>query len=1000
MTRTMTAVALLLAVAAAPATSQARFDRGNVGLPPSTPGFEPGDPPPPPPPPPPLSIQSVGVDFIEISVRPPAGRVSQLVKQAPGGAFVPFGSVTPGVNAVVRDPNLGVGKEYCYRITVLGGTAGPDQSTTRCATTDWRVGFEGAGISAAESARVLRLFDWRDTETLAEGTEDEPALYHMNVLVEGSDPLTEQGLRTMGMHVQAQPIFEQELDGWDDGQAVARPCNSDVGPVITQVASAATAARVRDVGVARPTSGCVPIGRWLFAAVPGRIYNEIRDRMLEQIGRGEAPGIRALVFRRVPVAAALAPGVSRHVLNYQYLGEQGFDFNAIQRCFVQDGTTFCQTQQEILGWLTRKIVHWVVEIGDRIVEGVRATIGRIKRLIKGEVRLDLNFNLLNTDPAFGSGEIMRSGWSGEPLYLEHVKVEVRQGLAAFYGETDDQGYVTLFVAKNSDTKVCIQVENDTAELTEYLIEKTICVANLGSLSDYTRRTIDVQHPYLNALAGMTDARRYMQRIAGFEMPKITVLVGSQADELAVAGRSFTPCMGRRPGLLGLGADLLGALGSLLNPAFLLATTATEFFYSVDMILRTDQDDSRGVPVHEYGHAVMCEMLAKQGLDAFEMAWTDVIISTASQAPDSQASYLNEAFADFLTEQIVGGTNYFSPSASFDSMDVHYCPAGATCFDENFGSEATFSDQVARIASILHDAFDGNPQGLGPNDGSDWQQLASGAPLTYVGSADSDLKDEGVRLPGTDLITLFEHWDDRGQLLREDNFLGGLADLLKAKGISESDVCALFALHDPSATCPDFVARRSWLDWLDDASAATLGSFAAMPAPAPAPGGAAVRGTAVAGAIALRPAVPAPGEAPCADCAPLVVMDGVQRIAISGLAGERRETAFAFRLGDGSFKAIDPLGQLLQGTWRAVNDAGSKLRLRPAAESARALANLIGESLKDAGVDARSLRIAARAKIDLKLRKGEALVGSVVVPFEVEVGGQTLPGKYVAKLRGA
>src|SRR5581483_2537957 len=211
MTRTMTAVALLLAVAAAPATSQARFDRGNVGLPPSTPGFEPGDPPPPPPPPPPLSIQSVGVDFIEISVRPPAGRVSQLVKQAPGGAFVPFGSVTPGVNAVVRDPNLGVGKEYCYRITVLGGTAGPDQSTTRCATTDWRVGFEGAGISAAESARVLRLFDWRDTETLAEGTEDEPALYHMNVLVEGSDPLTEQGLRTMGMHVQAQPIFEQEL---------------------------------------------------------------------------------------------------------------------------------------------------------------------------------------------------------------------------------------------------------------------------------------------------------------------------------------------------------------------------------------------------------------------------------------------------------------------------------------------------------------------------------------------------------------------------------------------------------------------------------------------------------------------------------------------------------------------------------------------------------------------------------------------------------------------
>jgi hypothetical protein len=53
---------------------------------------------------------------------------------------------------------------------------------------------------------------------------------------------------------------------------------------------------------------------------------------------------------------------------------------------------------------------------------------------------------------------MRSGWSGEQLHLKDVKIEVRQGLAAFYGQTDSQGYVTLKVAKNSDTKVCIQVE--------------------------------------------------------------------------------------------------------------------------------------------------------------------------------------------------------------------------------------------------------------------------------------------------------------------------------------------------------------------------------------------------------------------------------------------------------------------------------------------------------------------------------------------------------------
>jgi hypothetical protein len=96
--------------------------------------------------------------------------------------------------------------------------------------------------------------------------------------------------------------------------------------------------------------------------------------------------------------------VSRHVLNYVFLGEQGFEFNAIQRCSqLSDGTRVCQVEQEILGWIVRKIVHWVVELGDAVVEKVRSAIGRITRLVKGEVRLDLNFRLLNTDPGFGLG---------------------------------------------------------------------------------------------------------------------------------------------------------------------------------------------------------------------------------------------------------------------------------------------------------------------------------------------------------------------------------------------------------------------------------------------------------------------------------------------------------------------------------------------------------------------------------------------------------------------
>ena len=994
--RTAFAVAVFLAIAVATSAAEARPNPGSVGLPPRNPGIDPGDPPPPPPPLPPLGLRAIGLGFIEIAVRPPAGAATQLLRQAPGGTFVSFRTVSSGVETLIRDEDLQLGEQYCYRLTIFGGGARPDETHTRCATTDWRVGFEGAGIDQAESDDVLRLFDWRDTQPLAVGSDDEPALYHMNVLVEGGDPYAEQGLRNLGMHVQAQPVFHQELDGWNDGQAVARACTQG----IDDLAPIAVAAR-RPIDDLVPRGGCVPIGRWLFAVVPGAIYNEVRTRMLEQIGRGEDPGIRALVFRRVPVAEALPVGVSRHSVSHVYLGQQGLEFNAVQRCSrLPDGTRVCQTQQEILGWIARKIVYWAVEIGDAVVEKVRSAIGRITRLVKGELRLDLNFRVLNTDPGFGTGEVMRSGWSGEQLHLADVKVEVRQGLAAFYGRTDSQGYVTLTVAKNADTKVCIQVENDAVELTEYLIEKTICVANLGSLSDYRRETIDVRHAYVNTLVGMTDTRRYLLRTAGIDMPKVTVLVGSQADGLAAAGRSFAPCMGRVPSVLGLGTDILGALGSLVNPAFLVTAITVEFLYSVDIVLRTEDDDSRGVPVHEYGHVVMCEMLQRQGPDAFQMAWTDVILATSDQSAGNQASYINEAWADFLTAQVVGGTNYFSASAVASSENVNYCTAGAGCFDENFSGTSSFSEQVARIVSILHDAFDGNPQGIGANDGSHWSK-AAGSPFVHVAAKDSDLADEGVRLPGSAISELFDQWDDRGQLLREDSFLGGLADAMKANGVPEADRCALFALHDPGAACPDFVARRAWLDWLDDGTTmpGMLDAFADVAAPAP--GGMPARRSLLVGAIAdFDPSAFVEPDAPCAECSRPVVLDGKQKVRIAGRGKDVRETAFAFRLGDGSFKGVDPLGRLFDGTWSPIDDAGAKLRLRPDAESNEALLDLLAESVETMGLDPASLRTAGRAKVTLKVAPDGTLVGKVTLRFTVDVAGETVRGTYVANLRGA
>ena len=296
--------ALLLLLLAAP--SHARFDLGNVGLP-TGPGsiLDPGDLPPiePPPPPPPLALQGIGLNWIEVVVRAPAGRTSQLLRQPPGGSFTAFRTPAAATETVVRDEDLRLGQSYCYRLDITGGGL-PDESHTRCATTDWRVGFEGPRMTQAESAAVLGLFDWRDTQALPTGTADAPALYYMNLLVEGGDPDAEQGFRSLGMHVQRSPLFPEELDGWSDADAIAKDC--ELPPVLAEDVQVQARAFVplRDQTI---FGSCVPVGRWYFTAVPGRIYNEIRTQMIDQIARGEVPGIRALVFRRIPVAAGLPP---------------------------------------------------------------------------------------------------------------------------------------------------------------------------------------------------------------------------------------------------------------------------------------------------------------------------------------------------------------------------------------------------------------------------------------------------------------------------------------------------------------------------------------------------------------------------------------------------------------------------------------------------------------------------------------------------------------------
>ena len=109
-----------------------------------------------------------------------------------------------------------------------------------------------------------------------------------------------------------------------------------------------------------------------------------------------------------------------HLFILRWVIQQGYRcaYNAIRICQIINGLQVCQKQLQIIGWLLRKGFRFVVAKADAIVEKVREGFGYFKRKIKGELDLALQFELLNTDPVFGStsNQAMVSGWSGQIIF--------------------------------------------------------------------------------------------------------------------------------------------------------------------------------------------------------------------------------------------------------------------------------------------------------------------------------------------------------------------------------------------------------------------------------------------------------------------------------------------------------------------------------------------------------------------------------------------------------
>ena len=179
---------------------------------------------------------------------------------------------------------------------------------------------------------------------------------------------------------------------------------------------------------------------------------------------------------------------------------------------------------------------------------------------------------------------------------------------------------------------------------------------------------------------------------------------------------------------------------------------------VDIVMANSAWQSRGVGVHEFSHVVMCDLLSQFDVFDFNKAWSDLILQSANQDANAEAAYIGEGFADFITSQVVGGTNYGIRVDGLRFSGMSYCFPEGNCLDENFGAGLSFVERLGTVARLLHDLFDGDDIGrnFSYNDGSHWALNEDGIAFAQH-DLSSILQDEAISVAPSMLTKIFATW---------------------------------------------------------------------------------------------------------------------------------------------------------------------------------------------------------------------------------------------------
>jgi hypothetical protein len=553
-------------------------------------------------------------------------------------------------------------------------------------------------------------------ETMPNG---DPALYYGYVYLQSNADLLL--LRQMYIHYLTRPLLAQEL------AASAGQC------VVYQ----------------NPGDG---VGAFVPVVIPGKIYNTIIEMQNTGFQQAQNPQIKAgpPIFKAV-ILKSTTP------LDFQTLKRSGFRYLDYEGSPPPAQSAITEQGGAVAALVDA--LNWALNAVRDVANFVTDALGALDALFAGKVNYNMTFNVPNLNTGFASSTVTRAWGPGAnlPLGASGMRVEFLENLAGlfpvtFSASTDDNGLAALRPAANQSNVMvgygfCLKLSNDAAEATSFLVANEVCnlhffvdtalITGAGggvvNIDDDTPDpsqdrdfTMNLSNAQTIAMFEMTDAERYLTSVTagGYAARQAKVLVGDTAN---VIGWFKNPSTAFTMGFHLRNTneqDVISSLSTYFNDlgySFSLdaISVLAGSFANTDIVMpdvSVQGFSSREVGTHEYGHFILMNFLRDNSTVALDNLIGDTFTSGQGSNLNYSTRYVNEAFADFISGQVTGIANYhWLPSnqkqAAGDGSSNHVCNE-RPCFDWNFvsdpGSSTTDNSGIARISTLIHDVFDGQP----------------------------------------------------------------------------------------------------------------------------------------------------------------------------------------------------------------------------------------------------------------------------------------------------